>query len=412
MIEGKTIAEEKANDWSRPDTPEEGELSDPGTDVSESFKRVEPEYVHRYDPPSGYTLTTDGRYYTDKNGFYYFDTYTCTYSYYDAATGGYITLQNTVTTENPVDSPTAEPTAEIEDNDDAPSCPPLRLIVRSSGVLERRAVINVENQMSFGRDRWDRRVRLKEMAVSKFHCSIFFSEDLLPQPDILAALSSASSQTQNTKSGYKAPSPYSLIDHGSTHGTFLNGTRISAAKTASIPVRLSHGDIIEVGSTEFLVHWHGYAANAGCSKCAGEGIKIVEPEEATAKVAGGGASRSGSSRRDARLDKTRRAYKPARGESPGKTNWPGVAVDGRSALPTSAGPHSSSPNSSQPGKYVDRARLRRELHPEDSAYMRQVEEEKRRLREAVMGSGDDESRTPEQTVVVQTRIGLGFGRDL
>ncbi|KAG0338378.1 Angiogenic factor with G patch and FHA domains 1 [Podila horticola] len=49
---------------------------------------------------------------------------------------------------------------------------------------------------------------------------------------------------------------FQIIDCGSTHGTLLNGQRLSTAKTASQPFALKHMDQLQLGSTVFEVHAH------------------------------------------------------------------------------------------------------------------------------------------------------------
>jgi hypothetical protein len=130
----------------------------------------------------------------------------------------------------------------------------LRLSVLSSSVLSRRgvALIDSYDEVSIGRDRCATpRLRLKELAVSKYHANIYWD----PHARI-----------------------WSLVDMGSTHGTNLispespeaqasgsvsdkgyypsKSTRLSLPKTASLPRPLSHLQHIGIGGTTFVVHVH------------------------------------------------------------------------------------------------------------------------------------------------------------
>ncbi|KAF9899712.1 Angiogenic factor with G patch and FHA domains 1 [Lobosporangium transversale] len=49
---------------------------------------------------------------------------------------------------------------------------------------------------------------------------------------------------------------FQITDCGSTHGTFLNGERLSVPKAASQPFALKHMDQLRMGSTVFEVHLH------------------------------------------------------------------------------------------------------------------------------------------------------------
>jgi len=57
---------------------------------------------------------------------------------------------------------------------------------------------------------------------------------------------------------------FSIIDMGSTHGTFVNGVRLSESKICSKPCPLKNKDIIQIGSTILEVHYHKQWA---CSEC-------------------------------------------------------------------------------------------------------------------------------------------------
>ncbi|GAA5863668.1 hypothetical protein JCM3774_001208 [Rhodotorula dairenensis] len=113
------------------------------------------------------------------------------------------------------------------------------------------ASIDPGEPVSIGRDKsYERRIRLRELAVSKAHATIFWTTD--PQIE--------------EKGGY-----WAIVDNASTHGTFVRAdgekrfVRLSEAKVASVPHRLYHLDSIRVGSTTFAVHIHPSFACSVCS---------------------------------------------------------------------------------------------------------------------------------------------------
>ncbi|GFO06216.1 angiogenic factor with g patch and fha domains 1 [Plakobranchus ocellatus] len=67
---------------------------------------------------------------------------------------------------------------------------------------------------------------------------------------------------------------YNIIDKGSQNGTFLNGKRLSESKQESAAYPLSHEDILEIGSTRFLLHIH--SGHDTCEDC--------EPGQVQAKL--------------------------------------------------------------------------------------------------------------------------------
>ncbi|GAA6038427.1 hypothetical protein JCM8097_007643 [Rhodosporidiobolus ruineniae] len=165
--------------------------------------------------------------------------------------------------DGPVDEPEPEPAIPEEqlwpDDDEPPdpfaNAPLLRLVVLKRpdpSVLPAAQVVasvDPSEPVSIGRDKsFERRIRLRELAVSKVHCTLFWSVE--PELD---------------DGGY-----WALVDNGSTHGTFLSSegvgkTRLSESKVASVPHRLHHLDTLHVGSTTFSVHIHPSFACSACS---------------------------------------------------------------------------------------------------------------------------------------------------
>jgi pSer/pThr/pTyr-binding forkhead associated (FHA) protein len=117
----------------------------------------------------------------------------------------------------------------------------IRLVILSSPHYHPGQVVIIDDQgLSIGRDRaWDARLRLPQMIVSKCHALIYLDK----------------------------PSKFCIVDHGSTHGTFVNGTRLSPAKQSSLPHPLQHGDIVAIGDTQLQVHDH-QKEGVLCEACA------------------------------------------------------------------------------------------------------------------------------------------------
>lgn len=141
----------------------------------------------------------------------------------------------------------------------------LRLLVQTSSVLprvQRLAVLDEHKEVQFGRDvapagSGTPRVRLKEMAVSKLHATMFWD------------------------AGRRE---WAVVDMGSKHGSFLRpggysgpsvnvgedlGVRLSPPRVASFPRALKHKDALTIGSTTFVVHIH--SDRMSCEGCASNG---------------------------------------------------------------------------------------------------------------------------------------------
>jgi pSer/pThr/pTyr-binding forkhead associated (FHA) protein len=134
----------------------------------------------------------------------------------------------------------------LTDEQQAPEPQPrlFRLVVLKSPVIssKRRIVpISSHSEVSIGRD-WPAnlhttpRLRLKEMAVSKYHAILFWD-------------------VQRESWG--------IVDVGSVHGTFVESEsspghkeRLSSPKIASHPRYLHHLDVITIGTTRLCCHIH------------------------------------------------------------------------------------------------------------------------------------------------------------
>lgn len=217
-----------------------------------------------------------------------------------------------------------------------------RLVVLCSTVLARSrrvAVLDGHTQVSIGRDvATSARVRLKEMAVSKFHASIYWDG---------------------------SRREWGIVDMGSVHGTFVRsarhpstsatasqrtpGSRLSEPRKASLPKILKHFDEITIGGTTFLVHEHH--TGRPCGEC------TIEGEAEIPLFASRTSSGTSSVSRDEQSLK--RKYASTSGEPDAKMT---IAKLKSSLLSRHASPsHSLSlPNTG----YKDRSARRRELHPE------------------------------------------------
>ena len=163
----------------------------------------------------------------------------------------------------------------------------MRLLVKSSLVLSKRrklAVLDAYDEVQIGRDVSHSttvpRIRLKDMEVSKLHATIFWDH---------------------------ARDAWSVVDMGSKHGTYVsqeshlskpnaqsmtsveansrNGQRLSESRKASLPKSLHHGDLLSVGSTDFVVHIH--SDGVPCEECSSEDgfdIPLFHFNEHTDKV--------------------------------------------------------------------------------------------------------------------------------
>ncbi|CAI2195891.1 6759_t:CDS:2 [Funneliformis geosporum] len=116
-----------------------------------------------------------------------------------------------------------------------------------------------------GRDRWDdRRLRLAEMPTSKHHCQIFCSN--------------------NNEEGGGSPisnsvDTFFIVDIGSQNGTFVNSQRLSESKMSSKPYQLNHMDEVVVGSTKFQVHLHKQWTCDICTVTEGKMIDISQKND-------------------------------------------------------------------------------------------------------------------------------------
>ncbi|KNC99620.1 uncharacterized protein SPPG_05006 [Spizellomyces punctatus DAOM BR117] len=171
--------------------------------------------------------------------------------------------------------------------------------------------------------------------------------------------SPADSFRSNTKRSRAGPRPpekrfmdcFFVTDGGSTHGTFINGERLSQPKMSSQPHRLQHGDTLVIGSTTMKVHIH---ASWGCDECRVTSTNVIstEPKSTPPKSADNntpqttkGEKTKKGSLEVSRREELRRLKREALGED---------------AVTKPRGKRT---------QYVDRAAMRRKMHGVDASVM-------------------------------------------
>lgn len=210
----------------------------------------------------------------------------------------------------------------------------LRLIVLKSSILsqsKRVAVLDGYTEVSVGRDvASTARIRLKEMAVSKFHVSIYWNG---------------------------AKHEWGIVDQGSMHGTFVRsgstspsqGTRLSPPRMASLPRVLKHMDEITIGGTTFRVHEHVNCRP--CPEC------TIDDDKAEIPLF---ASSSSSSKPIIQPSTTQELRKRKLAVDENTRDPKKAMAKLKSSLMSRHPTEIQIPTSS----YKDRSALRRELHPE------------------------------------------------
>lgn len=149
----------------------------------------------------------------------------------------------------------------------------LRLVVGQSTVLspsQTVALLDEYEEMQIGRDallsgETTPRIRLKEMAVSKLHATIYWDKDRHEW----AVVDMGSMHGTFYIPASSSPTTFSALDGAGPSNwsadAAAKGTRLSSARTASIPRPLSHGDQLSLGNTTFIVHIH--PSGLPCEEC-------------------------------------------------------------------------------------------------------------------------------------------------
>ncbi|KAJ3196268.1 hypothetical protein HK101_009533 [Irineochytrium annulatum] len=301
---------------------------------------------------------------------------------YDPTTAAYLTFDSALQTWVPYDG--SRPVSDAT----------MKLVVVESGVVAAKGVVVIDGAgLTIGRDRADtRRLRLGELAVSRFHAEIFTMGFV--DEDEAAEVDSADEWVTTKKRGrdrHKATKRrrdaedgeeyvdkveerkregFFVVDHASTHGTFVNDDRISAAKNTSKPRRLNHLDRIRIGNSTFEVHLHDFWPCDACRSTGDNEIATTHPRGPAQQPAGAAAvptlTFTVSSKKDteaARVAELKRLRKQVNGGAAraASATWssgsPSVGPSAAEAEPEAA-------VQAQPrrAKYVDRAAMRRGLN--------------------------------------------------
>ncbi|XP_061931760.1 angiogenic factor with G patch and FHA domains 1 isoform X2 [Apis cerana] len=222
-----------------------------------------------YEETSGlYYDYNSGYYYDAKQGLYY-DGNTGTYYYYDETSGTYQFHSQALVTGNEAaarvqgkkEQKTRKAIKVLDDIhelinglsnisiekyrrqalDLAKTYPPcMRIIVKETTLLKLKVgslFLVAYTGGSIGRE-GDHSVVIPDINISKQHARFLYNED---------------------------KKIYEITDLGSRNGTFLNGKRLSVAKQESDPHEVSHGSIVQVGTTKLLCHIHN--GNETCGHC-------------------------------------------------------------------------------------------------------------------------------------------------
>ncbi|KAJ1820737.1 hypothetical protein LPJ56_003375 [Coemansia sp. RSA 2599] len=281
--------------------------------------------------PDGFEVSADPRYAYNQSSGQWLDLNTGVYSYYDAETQTYVPVP-------------AAP--DVLDSSESDIDGVVRLVVlRSSCFAVGHYVdIGAVEKLGIGRD-WpedsSQFLRIPEVSVSRSHALVFLGkvvhenenereqscladtmdagsedgeiEDTLDDDDAHSNSDSVStdlSEGECPRTHSQSPElPQSgdsnepkayVVDHGSTHGTFVNGKRVSESKTASIPHPLSHLDLIEIGETQLQIHIHGQWACASCSSTGDNEIQTTNGSSNRPLDGKAGSNAAASSRPSAR----------------------------------------------------------------------------------------------------------------
>ncbi|CAG8573127.1 3260_t:CDS:1 [Racocetra fulgida] len=337
--------------------------------VSHHVGQLEEQNTRIFSPPQGYVKTSEAQYFFHPESNIWFDVYSGIYSAYDESTQTY----------TPVDPSSIVYTSPVSNEDSAidqgepGSDATLRLVVMESGILKSGHLVLVDaNGISMGRDRWDdRRLRLAEMPTSKHHCQIYCSS---------SAATDAKSDDDDM-SAVTTLDTFFIVDNGSQNGTFVNSKRLSESKMSSKPHQLCHLDELVVGSTKFQVHLHKQWTCDVCTVTEGKMIDISQKFDGNASH---NKIKQKGSEGDIGFDGINNNNNATQKEL--------LEFQRREELNRLKRKYMGQPNvKHKHTKYVDRAAIRREIHPDNSPIRKDWED--------VSGTNS------EIEINVQTKIG-------
>ncbi|KAI9143510.1 hypothetical protein BKA69DRAFT_1062322 [Paraphysoderma sedebokerense] len=284
-------------------TLEDGEISpdEMGGSIPNDTVNEAHNDLNQFPVPDGFMPSEIPQYcYNLSNPSIWFDRSTSLYSLYHQESNSYIPFDPSTTDLSEIGVLQSQPISDLT----------LRLVVLSSDVFKDHMVAAIDaGGATIGRDRgFDKVLRIPEMPVSKIHATIYVG----PATDLkneLDDVNGGDGNLNDEESGQGSKEPYQeisdkaivdaspkpnesffIVDVGSTTGTFLNSTRLSPSKHASQPFPLSHGDILQIGSTLFSIHLHRDAWGV-CDECKlnstgenylsldGERPKLTEPRK-------------------------------------------------------------------------------------------------------------------------------------
>nr|CAD7197888.1 unnamed protein product [Timema douglasi] len=183
-----------------------------------------------YDYNTGYYYNAElGLYYDGNSGsYYYYDDKSKTFQFHSQAK---VAVQPSW--RQPAETPKSQHVAEAW-----PPC--MRIIVEETGLDNLKvgslSIVTCTGG-TLGREK-EHAVHIPDINISKHHAKFTFDE---------------------------AQGKYFIVDFGSRNGTYLNGDRLSVALRESDPHEVSHGSILQLGSTKLLCHIH--MGRETCKQC-------------------------------------------------------------------------------------------------------------------------------------------------